>query len=155
LGSQALAPNLKRSKVNDAKLLQDCVHVFLIITRSISPAVLILPVILIFLKIQSAMEITKYLTIARLLFYILTMAILNLFILCLNSSSEHLQLLNTCFSWVLPSKYLLLSIFSKPLTVVGSRCAAFLSCQDIIYSPARTKNGCQVSPLLLTFSYCL
>jgi hypothetical protein len=52
-------PNLKRSKVNNAKLLQACVHVFLTVTRSISAAVLILSVIIIFLKMLSAMEITK------------------------------------------------------------------------------------------------
>jgi hypothetical protein len=52
-------PNLKRSEVNDARLLQVCVQVFLIVTRSISAAVLIVSVIIIFLKIQSPVEITK------------------------------------------------------------------------------------------------
>jgi hypothetical protein len=33
-------------------------------------------------------------------------------------------------------------LFLKPLTVVCWHSAAFLSCQDIIYSPDRTKNGC-------------
>jgi hypothetical protein len=54
-----LPPNLKRYKVNDARLLQVCVHVFLIVTRSISAAALILSALIIFLKMQSAMEISK------------------------------------------------------------------------------------------------
>jgi hypothetical protein len=39
--------------------LQACLHVFLIVTRSISAAVLVLLVIIIFLKMQSTMEVTK------------------------------------------------------------------------------------------------
>jgi hypothetical protein len=44
------------------------------------------------------MEITKCLTIPKLLFSILTMVIVSLFILSLGPSSEHLQLPSTCFS---------------------------------------------------------
>jgi hypothetical protein len=47
------------------------------------------------------MEITKCLTIPKLLFSILTMAILSLFILNLGRSSDHLQLPNTYFQWSL------------------------------------------------------
>jgi hypothetical protein len=74
------------------------VSLFLIVTRSISAAVLVLSVIIIFLKIQSTVEITKCLTIPKHFFSILTMAILSLFILSLGPSLEHLQLPNTCFS---------------------------------------------------------
>jgi hypothetical protein len=86
------------------------------------------------------------------------MPILSLFIFSLGPSLEHLQsnpkndstpyvafnwvgLLDICFCW----------LFSKPLTVVYWHSVAFLSCQDIIYSPDRTKNGCQINPLLNLF----
>jgi hypothetical protein len=89
------------------------------------------------------------------------MAILSLVILSLDLSLEHLQsnpqnnstqylffncvgLLDICFCW----------LFSKPLTVVCWHSAAFLSCQAIIYSPDKTKNGCQVGPLLLNLFCC-
>jgi hypothetical protein len=52
-------PNLKRSKVNNARPLQACVHVFQLQQGAFSAAVLMLSVIIIFLKMQSAMEITK------------------------------------------------------------------------------------------------
>jgi hypothetical protein len=59
------------------------------------------------------MEITKFLTIPKLLFSILTMAILNLFILDLVPSSEPLQLPSTYFQLNLLSKYLLLLAFFR------------------------------------------
>jgi hypothetical protein len=49
----------KRSKFNDARLLQACVHVFLTVTGAFSAAVLMPSVIIIFLKMWFTMEITK------------------------------------------------------------------------------------------------
>jgi hypothetical protein len=125
-------PNLKRSKVTDARLLQACVHVFLIVTRSVSAAVIIT-----LLKIQSAMEITKCSDSSQTNFQYFDHGYSK------SSFSFWVLLQSICnypisiFNWVRPSKYCWL--LSKPLTVVCWHYAAFLSCQNIIYSPARIK----------------
>jgi hypothetical protein len=89
--------NLKRSKVNNARLLQACVHVFLTLTRSISAAVLILPVIIIFLKIQSAMEITKCSDNSQTTSQYFSHSCSKCFHSQSGPSSEHLQLPSTYF----------------------------------------------------------